>query len=85
MRSYNLRLNPVLYAAIRRHAFEREVSMNEMVSDILRLWLVAATDRTDPYFTSGRLGGAFPEPPPERYPGYLEGLVFTIPSEDHVV
>jgi len=71
-RSFNLRLEPTIHLAVRRRAFEREVSMNQLVADILCLWLLATPDPGDERY------GPLPQPQ-ERYPGYLESLIFTMP------
>jgi hypothetical protein len=84
-RNYNLRLPPSVYELIRRHAFERNRSMNALIVDVLRLWVIAATDPTDPFFAPETLGVTPAEPPEEVYPGYTESLVFVLPRDDHAV
>jgi hypothetical protein len=79
-RNYNLRLPPSVYEVIRRHAFERNISINRLLTDVLRVWCIAATDPTDPFFTPSALGTKLPEPPEEVYPGYLDSLVFRLPG-----
>ena len=77
-RSFNLRLDPSVHLAVRRRAFEKEVSMNQLVNDILTLWILATPDPSD-----SRYGPI--SPPKEIYPGYLDEILFTVPSENHVV
>lgn len=81
VRSFNLRLDTGIYEVLRRHAFERGVSLNSMLTDVLLLWCIAATDQTDPFFSPKNLGVKLPPPPEERYEGYLNSLVFTLPKE----
>lgn len=67
-----------LHDALRRHAFERNVSMNKLVSDVLSLWVLAATDPTDPMFSPRSMPFPLPEHPTGDYPEYVESLVFTV-------
>ncbi len=73
-----LRLPPSVYHTVRRHAFERNVSINQLITDVLSLWCIAATDPTDPFFTPKAMGYPLPDHPVEQYKGYLDSLVFKI-------
>jgi hypothetical protein len=77
-RAFNCRLAPTTHEFLRRHAFERNVSLTLLINDILRLWVIAATDTSDTRFGPQATGYALPEPPPDRYPGYLQSLVFML-------
>ena len=81
VRAFNCRIDPATYEFLRRHAFERNVSLTALVNDIFRLWVIAATDTDDPRFGIPSTGYSVPEPPPERYPGYLRSLVFVQDEE----
>lgn len=80
-RSLSLRLTPDLQEVLRRHAFERRRSLNSLITDILRLWAIAATDPTDPFFNPRAMGVRMPDAPEEVYPGYRESLIFAIDKE----
>jgi hypothetical protein len=82
VRSFNARMDPGLHEAIRRHAFERNVSMSQLLNDIMRVWVLAATDPRDPQFSPRALPLGLPEPPHEHYPGYLDSLVFTVAAPE---
>jgi len=77
-----IRMSPALHEALRRHAFERGVSVARLVNDVLGIWCNAATDPSDPLF-SGPMGAKLPSMPTEEfaYPGYLDSLVFSVPDE----
>jgi hypothetical protein len=77
----SLRLPTATHRALRLHAFERNVPLNQLMSDVLALWCLAATDPGDPNFSLARLGGEFPRLPEEHYTGYRDSLVFVIEEE----
>ncbi len=77
-RAMSINAEAGLHDALRRHAFERNVSLNKLVNDILSLWVLAATDRTDPLFSPRSLPFPLPEMPTGPYPEYVESLVFTV-------
>jgi hypothetical protein len=69
-----IRVTPAQHEAMRRHAFERNVSMSELVRDVLVSWVLAITPPDDPLFQGPF--GRMPDPPREVYPGYLQSLGF---------
>lgn len=67
---------------LKRHAFELGVSQNQLVVDLLTTFVIAAYDPSDATLTPQRVGARLPERPTDRWPGYLEALVFTLPPEE---
>jgi hypothetical protein len=69
-----IRCSPAQHEALRRHAFERNVTLSTLARDVLTMWVRAVTSPDDPLF-HGQFG-RIPDPPDDIYPGYLEGLGF---------
>jgi hypothetical protein len=72
-----LRIDPGLNAALRRHAWERQVSKERLCEDLLRSWVLAVTDPDDTTFSPQKMGVPMPKPIPadRRPPGYLDSLM----------
>jgi hypothetical protein len=70
---------------LKRLAFERGVSMNRMVVDLLTIFVIAAWDPNDPTLSPTRVGARLPTPPtnPANNHEYLDSLVFRLPEEPH--
>ncbi len=81
MKALNVRLPLATHRALRLHAFERNVSLNQLMSDILSLWCLAATDPSDPAFSPARMGGESVVMPEEHYKGYRDSLVFVVEED----
>jgi len=81
VKTLNVRLPTATHRCLRLHAFERNVSLNQLMSDVLALWCLAATDPDDPQFSSVRMGGETVRTPEEQYEGYRDSLVFVIEEE----
>jgi hypothetical protein len=80
LRTLTIRMPVGLHEILRRHAFERNVSANTLVSDVLTLWAYSATDPKDPIFMPRTIGVELPDMPTEegKYAGYLDSLVWTV-------
>lgn len=81
MKTLNVRLPTGTHRCLRLHAFERNVSLNQLMSDVLALWCLAATDPDDPQFSAQRMGGETVAMPEEHHEGYRDSLVFMIEEE----
>lgn len=81
IKTLNVRLPAATHRCLRLHAFERNVSLNQLMSDVLALWCLAATDPADPQFSPARMGGETVTMPEEHYDGYRDSLVFMIEEE----
>jgi hypothetical protein len=75
-KTVKLRTTPQLWVVMRAHAYERQVSVNRLVVDILQLWASEKTDPTDPLYAPEHIGVRVPGEPHERYAGYVESLRF---------
>jgi hypothetical protein len=71
-----VRLAPEYTALVRAHAFVRNVSVNQLVQDMLALVVHLITDFRHPYFNPETLGFGKPDYPRELYPGYFASLGF---------
>jgi hypothetical protein len=67
-----LRVSPELAELLRTFAFDLRVSQNALLSDVLQLWAAYFYDPTN----TTHLREPTPEPPEERYLGYLESIDF---------
>lgn len=77
-----VRLEPEYTALVRAHAFVRNVSVNQLVQDMLALVVHLITDFNHPYFNPDTLGIGKPDYPHEKYPGYFASLGFGVKPED---
>jgi hypothetical protein len=82
--NFMIRLSPALWAYLKTHAFRRDVSEQELGRDIWRSWVRRATPVNDPVFELASIGYRLPDPPTEKYPGYVESLRF-LPEHEIVV
>lgn len=71
-----LRMRPQVYAYLRAHAYERRISTNLLINDLLQCWVASITDETDSAFAPAQMGFRLPTLPPERYAGYVASLGF---------
>jgi hypothetical protein len=76
-----VRFPPDVRAVLRAHAYQRNVTVNKLINDILTCYLIYITDFNHPYFTPRALGFPPLTPPTDVVPGYLESLGFVAPRE----
>ena len=73
-RDYHIRLPVSLAETMRRHAFDRNVSLTRLLTDVLTLWAITMTDPQDPVFAQARMGVPLPAFLSEPRAGYLASL-----------
>ena len=69
-KAFQARLDDRLHELLRRHSFQRNVSINQLVSDVLTLWVLAAHEEGNPLFDVELPTIA------QRHAGYLTSLGF---------
>lgn len=79
----NIHTDPLVKELMRRHAFERGVSVSKLASDILRIWLRSVTDIANPIFNPVIMETGLPSAPINHRPGYTSSLGFTAEDSSH--
>lgn len=80
----SIKLDVISAEVLKLHAYQRHVAQSVLISDILNLWLGAATDYGQALFREMLPTGARAADVPERWAGYLASLGFapsTMPQE----